>query len=349
MTDVKRIVQMRDDKAALATLVQKGSLGDEASQRFTLAEQELEAEILDVVSEANTFREGWGQLIFPTASEMVTHMKHKEVYHDIPKERKRQSEYRRCRMTERALGSLLLTQRLLLPSHYPVALLGAQGKPVPKATITLPPLVTPPGTQITVQGPPGGPQPPQVAAGPQPGQQQIQIPAQLAQQLGLQPGQPIPPHIQQMLMARMAAAQQQQQGQQQQQAAKGQPLGPARPSAGNTQPSTPSKASPAVSGTSSPAKSKQNGGATKTATIEELASVPILPPGAAEGVAITPENAGDESVGSPDPDDYEDEGEDDSPSQSVSGDTTGGAGGAANRAQRRANNKKKNKKAAGKK
>ncbi|SPO23603.1 related to SEC66 - ER protein-translocation complex chain [Ustilago trichophora] len=130
MTDVRRIMRMRDDKQALGTLLQKGSIGDETMARFTLAEKELEAEILDVVSEANTFREGWGQLIFPTASEMVAHLKHKEIYYEI--QRQRAAEVKK---------------------------LEDAGKPVPKATVELPPLVTPPGTKIEVQpgqGPQGG-------------------------------------------------------------------------------------------------------------------------------------------------------------------------------------------------
>ncbi len=130
MTDVRRIMRMRDDKQALGTLLQKGSIGDETMARFTLAEKELEAEILDVVSEANTFREGWGQLIFPSASEMVAHLKHKEIYYDI--QRQRAAEVKK---------------------------LEDEGKPVPKANVELPPLVTPPGTKIEI---PGGPAVPAV-------------------------------------------------------------------------------------------------------------------------------------------------------------------------------------------
>ncbi|CDW97789.1 hypothetical protein [Sporisorium scitamineum] len=139
MTDVRRIMRMRDDKQALGTLLQKGSIGDETMARFTLAEKELEAEILDVVSEANTFREGWGQLIFPTASEMVAHLKHKEVYYDI--QRQRAAEVKK---------------------------LEDAGKPVPKANVELPPLVTPPGTKIEIQGGPqgaAGPVPPEAGPG----------------------------------------------------------------------------------------------------------------------------------------------------------------------------------------
>lgn len=99
MTDVRRILRMRDDKAALTILLAKGSIGDDTMKKFQMAEKELEAEILDVVSEANTFREGWGQLIFPTASEMVNHLKHKEVYYDIAKQREDEGEW------EKRLGS----------------------------------------------------------------------------------------------------------------------------------------------------------------------------------------------------------------------------------------------------
>ncbi|KAK0556771.1 Translocation protein S66 [Tilletia horrida] len=122
MTDVRRIIRMRDDKQALAVLAQKGSIGDQTMSHFALAEKELEAEILDVVSEANTYREGWGQIIFPTASEMVAHLKHKEVYYGIQAQRQAETE-----ALEKA------------------------GKPIPKPTIELPPLVTPPGTTIQVQ------------------------------------------------------------------------------------------------------------------------------------------------------------------------------------------------------
>jgi translocation protein SEC66 len=134
MADVRRIIRMRDDKQALSTLLQKGSIGDETMAKFNLAEKELEAEILDVVSEANTFREGWGQLIFPTASEMVAHLKHKDIYYGIQQQRAEEVK----KLTE-------------------------AGRPVPQPTVTLPPLLTPPGTSITLQAPgpqPQGPQPP---------------------------------------------------------------------------------------------------------------------------------------------------------------------------------------------
>jgi translocation protein SEC66 len=85
VTDVKRIWQLRDSKSALNILVQKGSLGDETVARFAAAEKELEAEVVDVVAEANTFREGWGQWIFASASEVAQREKLRSLLEGLPK------------------------------------------------------------------------------------------------------------------------------------------------------------------------------------------------------------------------------------------------------------------------
>lgn len=74
MEDVVRVLSMREDKQVLANLVKQGTVGDDIWAQFTLSEKELEAEIMAVIEEANTFKEGWGQTILQTASEMVTMM-----------------------------------------------------------------------------------------------------------------------------------------------------------------------------------------------------------------------------------------------------------------------------------
>ncbi|KAK5140914.1 Translocation protein S66 [Rachicladosporium monterosium] len=51
LEDIKRIVQLRQAKPALQTLLQRGSVGDELWQRLLRAEQEMEAEVKDVVNE----------------------------------------------------------------------------------------------------------------------------------------------------------------------------------------------------------------------------------------------------------------------------------------------------------
>lgn len=93
--DVKRIWRIRDDKAALTSLHQRGLLGDDTKARFEFAEKELEAEILDVVQEANSFKQGWGGLIFATATEMAQAERTRETVLSIPRIRQREGEFER--------------------------------------------------------------------------------------------------------------------------------------------------------------------------------------------------------------------------------------------------------------
>lgn len=49
--DIHRIIQVRNAKPALQTLLQRGSVGDDLWQRFQRAEKEIEEEVKDVVNE----------------------------------------------------------------------------------------------------------------------------------------------------------------------------------------------------------------------------------------------------------------------------------------------------------
>lgn len=83
VTDVARVVQIRDAKAALSTLLQKSLIGDAFWNEFLEAEKELEAEIKEVVEEANTFNENWGKFIFAQASDMAQHQKFKNTVKEL--------------------------------------------------------------------------------------------------------------------------------------------------------------------------------------------------------------------------------------------------------------------------
>ncbi|KAF9196509.1 translocation protein S66, partial [Haplosporangium sp. Z 27] len=76
---VERVFSMREDKQILSNLVKQGVLGDDIWMQFTVAEKEIEEEILAIIEEANTFKEGWGQTILQTASEMVLHERAKKA------------------------------------------------------------------------------------------------------------------------------------------------------------------------------------------------------------------------------------------------------------------------------
>ncbi|KAG8623179.1 hypothetical protein KVT40_008155 [Elsinoe batatas] len=69
--DVHRIIQVRNAKPALQTLLQRGSVGEELWQRFLRAEQDIEEEVKDVVNEANALAPNWGQVIFQSANEIA--------------------------------------------------------------------------------------------------------------------------------------------------------------------------------------------------------------------------------------------------------------------------------------
>lgn len=51
--DIKRVLEIRDQKQALSLLLQRGSVGDDLWQRFLRAEKEMEEEVRDVVQEVS--------------------------------------------------------------------------------------------------------------------------------------------------------------------------------------------------------------------------------------------------------------------------------------------------------
>ncbi|GAA5855030.1 hypothetical protein JCM3766R1_002003 [Sporobolomyces carnicolor] len=129
MDDVKLIWSIRDAKASLTTLLQRGQIGDDLWERFLQAEKELEGEIVEVVGEANTFEPGYGQRIFAMASEMVSHERWKEVYQNIQLRRDQEN----AKLAADAPQSLVLA-----PTPYltPASLTLAPSNPLPLAGTT---------------------------------------------------------------------------------------------------------------------------------------------------------------------------------------------------------------------
>lgn len=82
MADVQRVLRIREDKPALQNLLQKGSVGDDLWTSILAAEKEMEAEIGEVIQEANAYVEGWGSIIFQTANEMIANEKIRGLYEE---------------------------------------------------------------------------------------------------------------------------------------------------------------------------------------------------------------------------------------------------------------------------
>ncbi|KAJ3057353.1 translocation protein S66 [Rhizophlyctis rosea] len=78
MSDVQRAWKIRDEKPPLQGLVKQGIVGDDLWENLTTAEQELDAEIQDVMAEAELYKEGWGKAIFQEASQIASMQKQRE-------------------------------------------------------------------------------------------------------------------------------------------------------------------------------------------------------------------------------------------------------------------------------
>ncbi|PLW09902.1 hypothetical protein PCANC_21552 [Puccinia coronata f. sp. avenae] len=72
MTDVKRIMSLKEAKQAMTNLLQKGQVGDELWERLLMAEKELDVELSEVAAEAEEYSQGWGAVIFSVASEALS-------------------------------------------------------------------------------------------------------------------------------------------------------------------------------------------------------------------------------------------------------------------------------------
>ena len=84
---ISRLVQINSSKKALTVLLGKGLIGDDFWNQYLEAEKESEAEIREVIEEANSYRQGWGQFILSHAADMVQHNKIKQTISNIDKAR----------------------------------------------------------------------------------------------------------------------------------------------------------------------------------------------------------------------------------------------------------------------
>ncbi|KAG0232605.1 translocation protein S66 [Mortierella sp. GBA43] len=91
MEDVTRVLAMREDKPALVSLIKQGTVGDDILNQFALAEKEMESEIMAVIAEANTFKEGWGNTILNSASEMLAHERTKKLQQELTLKREEEA------------------------------------------------------------------------------------------------------------------------------------------------------------------------------------------------------------------------------------------------------------------
>jgi len=97
MEDVRRLSNLQANKGPLQTMVQQGLLGDEMGKRYQVAEQEVLGELQEVVNEAETYRQGWGQFIIQTAAQMVEYEKQKEMVAEMKVKREQEEKDQKLR------------------------------------------------------------------------------------------------------------------------------------------------------------------------------------------------------------------------------------------------------------
>lgn len=95
MEAVRRMVHIQQEKPPLQQLLRMGTIGDDLWRDFSVAEQEVMMELQEIVEEANTYKQNWGQTIFATAAQMLEHEKQKRLREEL-KELKEKEEKRKA-------------------------------------------------------------------------------------------------------------------------------------------------------------------------------------------------------------------------------------------------------------
>ena len=70
MADVRRLMSIQDERDSIMSLSRSGAISEEMLGEFKAAEKELEMELFEVQSEAETFKEGWSQEIIKDAARL---------------------------------------------------------------------------------------------------------------------------------------------------------------------------------------------------------------------------------------------------------------------------------------
>lgn len=79
--------RLRLDKQALQSLLESGSLGDDAATMLEAKETEVRDEAFQIVREANRFHPSWGRLIFENANQISSNLNHRDILLNISKQR----------------------------------------------------------------------------------------------------------------------------------------------------------------------------------------------------------------------------------------------------------------------
>lgn len=90
---LRRMSELRMDKQALQTLLDRGSLGDDAAVMLEAKENEARAEAFEIAREAGRFNPNWSKLIFENANQISINLQFRDVLMNISKQREEEGMY----------------------------------------------------------------------------------------------------------------------------------------------------------------------------------------------------------------------------------------------------------------
>jgi translocation protein SEC66 len=77
--------QLQREKASLGHLIKEGAIGEDVWNRIQRADDELSNELNEVIQEAETFKQGWGDEIMQEAARRIPHA-HQQQQQQQPQE-----------------------------------------------------------------------------------------------------------------------------------------------------------------------------------------------------------------------------------------------------------------------
>ncbi|WFC98386.1 Translocation protein S66 [Malassezia yamatoensis] len=79
--------ELRSDKQALAALLERGSVGDDAAVLLETMDNDIRKEVMEIVREAGRFDPSWSKLLFQSANEVLANLRCRDILLDITKQR----------------------------------------------------------------------------------------------------------------------------------------------------------------------------------------------------------------------------------------------------------------------
>lgn len=93
VSTLKTMGKLRQDKQALQTLLERGSVGDDSAAMLETKENDTRNEAFEISREAGRFHPSWSKLIFENANQIAINLAFRDVLLNISKQREEEGTY----------------------------------------------------------------------------------------------------------------------------------------------------------------------------------------------------------------------------------------------------------------